>query len=258
MLYRREPVLTVTGAVLVLAVIPLAMASIMDARTLNGAPVWDKPARFALALGVYLLTLAFFTGWMQRGARHTPLMRWGMAAGVTAIMFEQFWITFQAARGLPSHFNYATGFETTMWALMGIGAVILTLMAPIIGWLIWRRPLPGLEPALRASAALGLILTFPLTIITAGTMAAHGSHFVGDAGSAASGLFLMAWSRESGDLRVPHFFATHIMHVVPIAVAVLMPVFGGTRIWPVLGVTALYVLFVAAVFAQALAGLPFI
>ena len=257
-LHRRNSAMTAAGLLLILTLLPLGLAGAFDTRMLAGVSVWDKPLRFAFALSVYLLTLAFFAGWMTPEARRSRLMRWTVTAGLAAIAFEQIWITVQASRGLPSHFNEATAFDAVMYALMGIAALVLTFMAPAVGLQIWRLPRAGLSPAMRSGAALGLLLTFPLTLITAGTLASNGGHFVGQAFSDASGLVFMGWSREVGDLRAPHFFATHAMHVIPAATAMLAPVFGTQRIRPALLTAAGYSLFVALVFAQALSGMPFL
>ena len=59
----------------------------------------------------------------------------------------------------------------------------------------------------------------------------------------------MGWSREVGDLRLPHFLATHALHVVPLAGLT------GNRgvVWgTALGWTALTLW----CFARALMGLP--
>ncbi len=257
-LARRSPALTATGLSLLLLLVPLALAGALDPRTVSGYPVWDKPMRFALALGLYALTLAFFAGWVDERARAGRTFRLSIAAGIACILFEQVWITLQAARGTTSHFNMGTPFEAAMWAFMGIGAVVLTAMAAVIGGLLWARPRAGLAPALRASAALGLVLTLPLTLLTAGTLASMGGYLVGEGSAAGAGLAVMGWSREAGDLRVPHFFATHALHAVPLMAAALIPILGRERIAPSVGIAVAYSVFVLAVFAQALNGRPFL
>jgi hypothetical protein len=106
---------------------------------------------------------------------------------------------------------------------------------------------------------LGLLLTFVLTLVFAGTLSENGSHFVGAGDSDAGGLWLMGWSREVGDLRVPHFFGTHAMHFVPLAGLVAgrtlapRPAVAATA-----GFALLYTGLCVATFAQALAGRPFL
>jgi hypothetical protein len=81
-------------------------------------------------------------------------------------------------------------------------------------------------------------------------------HLVGDAGGAT--VPLMGWSREAGDLRVAHFFATHAMHFVPALALVSAVVFGGARRLPVWLLALGYAGFTIFTLDQALAGRPFL
>jgi hypothetical protein len=63
---------------------------------------------------------------------------------------------------------------------------------------------------------VGLILTFVLTVPIAATMSSGTSHLVGTP-LTGTRFPIMGWSREVGDLRLPHFLATHAMHSVPLA-----------------------------------------
>jgi hypothetical protein len=69
----------------------------------------------------------------------------------------------------------------------------------------------------------------------------------------------MGWSRDGGDLRVAHFFATHALHGVPalVCLAALLKrgdAAGARFIAP--GVGALYAALVFGTFGQALMGHP--
>ena len=74
----------------------------------------------------------------------------------------------------------------------------------------------------------------------------------------ALGLPIMGWSRDGGDLRVPHFFALHAMHFVPAFGLLSIWLFGRERRWPVVVFAGLYTGAVIFVFLQALAGRPFL
>ncbi|MGM0560549.1 MAG: hypothetical protein ACQETX_05730 [Pseudomonadota bacterium] len=69
--------------------------------------------------------------------------------------------------------------------------------------------------ALRLSTALGLILTFVLTILVVSTMSMLGGHHIGTPSGAS--VLLLGWSRDVGDLRAPHFLDTHALHILPLA-----------------------------------------
>ena len=100
---------------------------------------------------------------------------------------------------------------------MGVFAVHLTGASLVYAVLIARSDRAPRDPALKLGLVLGLGLTFVLTLVIAGFMGQHGSHFVGGAGSDAGGLAVMGWARDGGDLRVAHFFGTHALHAVPLA-----------------------------------------
>jgi hypothetical protein len=104
---------------------------------------------------------------------------------------------------------------TVLYPIMGAIAMVLTSATAVYGWLFLRDRDSSLAPAFRLSLGLGLILTFVLTVIAAGTMSSLGSHFVGGNLSDAEAASVMGWARDGGDLRVAHFFATHAMHFIP-------------------------------------------
>jgi hypothetical protein len=89
-------------------------------------------------------------------------------------------------------------------------------------------------------------------------MSGMGTHFIGGTASDAGGFPLMGWSRDGGDLRAAHFFATHALHFVPLFGLVSASIFGRSNRMPVRIFAAAYVGFVAFLFVQALIGLPFL
>jgi hypothetical protein len=141
---------------------------------------------------------------------------------------------------------------------MGVLAVLLTSASLVYGLAVWRNPRTGLPPALKLAIALGLVLTFVLTVPIAGTLSNGDGHFVGTPVTGAT-LPILGWSREVGDLRASHFLATHAMHFVPLfgllAVALLPARATVPAVWTA---AALYVGLVLASFAMALAGLPLV
>jgi hypothetical protein len=139
---------------------------------------------------------------------------------------------------------------------MGGLALWLTGASMVYGILILRGTAG--TSILRYSVAAGLILTLPLTAITAGYMSVSGGHWVGGDSTDAGGLALMGWSRTGGDLRVAHFFATHALHVVPLASLLLAALIGRKTKTIVLLVSAAMVALVAYTFTEALGGRPFL
>lgn len=194
-----------------LAALPLMVAHGLDDRLFQGDNIWLKPLKFHLALTVYTGTLALFAMLLPEGTFTSR--RWRIYFGVVtvAILAELVWIGAAAALGTESHFN-VTGIWSAIYSLMGAAAVILTSPTLAMAPAFWRRR----EEPLMLAVALGLALTFFLTVPIAGTMANLMSHHVGTPVTGAR-FPLMGWSLEVGDLRLPHFLATHAMHFVPLA-----------------------------------------
>lgn len=241
--------------------VPSLAALLLDDRLLNGISVWSKPLKFQASIALMLATLLLLLPLIERGSR----AGWGvwlasLMATVTATG-EVAYITLQAARGRASHFNAETPIEAMAYGIMGIGAVFLVLSSLVIGLYLLFRPAPSALRGLQLGGAWGLILGSLLTLVTAlalgsGEIAGPG-HWVGGVRSDAGGLFLLGWSRSGGDLRVPHFFATHIMQALPLA-GLMLDRFA--RRWVTQGLVASALVAIAVVgltFAQAVAGRAF-
>jgi hypothetical protein len=82
-------------------------------------------------------------------------------------------------------------------------------------------------------------------------------HWVGGIRSDAGGLPLLGWSRTGGDLRVPHFFATHIMQALPLLGLAADRMAPGRVAVTILAGAALSIGVVSATFWQAVQGIPF-
>jgi hypothetical protein len=248
-IWRDAPAFTGLALFIALTAIPLLAAAMIDTRLFLDAPVWQKPLQFHLALSVYILTLAFFARYLPVGM---TTRRWRIYAGVVCfcILAELVWVGGAATYGTASHFNVDDVVMGTIYGLMGLFAVILTSASLVMGIAIWRNPATGLPPALHLGIAIGLILTFILTLIAAGTMSSMPGHLVGTPVTGAK-LPIVGWSREVGDLRAAHFFATHALHVVPLAG------FSGSRtvVWVA---AAAFTALTLGIFALGLMGQPLI
>lgn len=89
-----------------------------------GAVSWRKPVVFGVSFGI----LAWSAVWLMR---QLPVRRWGwvpVAVLGGGSVVEVLLISMQPWRGEPSHFNYRTSFDATVWAVMG-GAILLVTLA---------------------------------------------------------------------------------------------------------------------------------
>lgn len=244
-----------TGWAMFASLIVVTPAALVDQRTLWDVSVWVKPIKFSFSLMLHYFTLAILAQQMPRRSR----TKWGMLlvawASVAAAAIEHVYLNFQAARGRHSHFNFDTTFEQAMYALMGLGALLMILAAVYLGAkLALQRD--GNKSGYRLGSVIGLTVGPLMTVVMAGYMSMSGSHWVGEATSDAGGVPLFGWSREVGDLRPAHFVSLHMMQALPL-VGLIADRFASVlaRI-AVLATGALMAVLSVLLFIQALAGHP--
>jgi len=249
---RRHPLLTRYGLAMLALGGVATLLQIVDPRALaSGVNVWVKPAKFFVSVGIFALTAAWFFAYIRPERRDSRLMRGTVAALIASGTFELAYIGLQAARGLESHFNTGTPFHATMYALMGIGAVILSATTLPMAWEIARRPAPGLQRSFVAAVAIGLVLTFALGATLGGYMSSQAGHSVGQVGGSVP---LFGWNRLGGDLRIAHFLGIHAEQAIPLLGAAAVTLSTRTRWAAVLGGSAIYAALTLGLFFQAVAG----
>lgn len=265
-LWAASPPLAVVGVLMLLAAGAFAIAMRLDPRVITGAPAWLKPFKFAVSTGVYSLTLAWIFGWLADWPRTRRIVGW-----TTAIVFalEVAIIAVQAGRGTTSHFNAATVLDRTLFVVMGVAILVQTLVSVSVAVALWRQRFAdrALGWALRlgmiltiAGAMTGPLMTRPtpeqLAVARAGgPLPIVGAHSVGgrDGGP---GMPLTGWSREHGDVRVPHFVGLHAIQalaLVALAVGRLRRP-ERVRVRLVLAAAASYAALFALLLAEALRG----
>lgn len=208
------------GIGIALALLPPSLVALaIDERTLHGATVWAKPIKFQLSLAMAMATLVLLLPLIPAERRDGRTVRWAAGAVALASTLEVLYITLQAARGTASHYADGSDLERALYSLMGVGAFTIVAGCFVIGVVILRSPAGRHGAGLRLGAGIGLTLGAVTTLITAfvlGSGVDGPGPWVGGSRSAADGLPLVGWSTTGGDLRVPHFFATHLMQALPV------------------------------------------
>jgi hypothetical protein len=223
-LWRASPPLTAVGSLMLVVAVLSLVGILVDPRNITGAPAWLKPFKFAISTAVYSLTLAWVFGWLSDWPRVRRVVGW-----TTAIVFvlEVAIIDAQAWRGTTSHFNVSTPLDRVLFLVMGSAILLQTFVSVAVAVALWRqrftdRPLGW---ALRlgmtltiAGALTGPLMTRPtaaqLADARAGRpMTAAGAHSVGGV-DGGPGVPVTGWSREHGDLRVPHFIGLHAVQAL--------------------------------------------
>lgn len=188
----------------------------IDQRVLADELVWIKPIKFEISIIVHFITLAVLASLLSPEKQYSLSWRsmsyWVVAAG----LFEVLYIFLQAARGRESHFNNSTMIESIMYGLMGVGAVILVVGSFYLGYLLYREYQPKRNNILLLSSSLGLTIGSVLTLIIASYLSSSETGYsITENTENVMRLPIFSWYLNGEDLRVPHFFATHMMQLLP-------------------------------------------
>lgn len=190
--------------------IVLAVAGVVDGRTVLGEPVWVKPLKFSVSIALYAAALA----WLLDRVRTSRPVRVAAAAACAALLLEQVLISVQAGRGVRSHFNNTTSFDAGVFTAMG-ALVLVVWAATLVVAVACARHAPA-DPVTRVVAVAGTWVVLLGASVGFVLVANHG-HSVG-APDGGPGLPLVGWDRTVGDLRPGHFVGLHALQVL-IAVA---------------------------------------
>ncbi len=230
-LWLSDRVLTGSALLMLGALAVFLVGMAVDPRVVTGAPVWLKPAKFAISTAIYMFTLA----WVFTYLSDWPKVRRVIGRASAAIFVaEVAVIALQAWRGTTSHFNVSTPLDGALFAFMGGAILIQTLMSISVAVALWRQPFQdrALGWALRlgmiitiAGASTGGLMTRPTEaqlaqVAATGQMPIVGAHTVG-APDGGPGLPGTGWSVEHGDVRVPHFLGLHALQLLPLVAGLL-------------------------------------
>lgn len=221
----NRPMLWLAGAMAVMTVVSL-LGLVVDDRILGGMPIWAKPLKFSLSVGIYAVTWAWMTSLTTKAPR---TVRWTSAATVALISFEMVLIYGQVIRGKASHFNNETSFDSTVFQIMGITIGAAWIGTLVLAILLMRSEIAdgANRWAIRLGAAISVVGIGLGALMTGPTSAqldalkrdevvnAVGAHSVGvpDGGP---GLPILGWSTTGGDLRIPHFIGMHALQILPL------------------------------------------
>lgn len=213
------------------ALVPLTgLAVLVDDRTLDGAPIWFKPFKFAVSFALYGATLSWAVSLPTRARKvGRPL---GTIIAVTSTI-EMVIIVGQAARGQHSHFNVSTTFDRTLFIAMGLSVMFLwtstAMIAALVAFSTFVDKAAG--TALRygllisvAGLSVGFLMLVPtpeqVEDLSKGVNGVVGGHSVGVPDGGPS-MAATGWNTTGGDLRVPHFLGMHALQALPLFAAAL-------------------------------------
>ena len=160
-----------------------------------------KAATFGLSFGLTVASLAWATSFLRLRAR-------GLVLGVFLVtsVVETALISMQAWRGVPSHFNFETPFDTAVSMTLALGGGVLIVVG-IVCTVAAFAGAGGLAPSMALAVRTGLVVLL-VAFATGAVMVARGVI------ESRSGAAQLAYD-TAGSLKPLHAVAMHVVLVLP-------------------------------------------
>ncbi|MGB0714721.1 MAG: hypothetical protein ACPGXK_02525 [Phycisphaerae bacterium] len=157
-----ESWLIAAGVVLVASGLIHAIIGWLNADDWSGPESLRKPMLFGLATGVTALSLVPVANYIRSRSATIGHIRLAAQLFASAAVIEVGLITIQAWRGVPSHFNTSTAFDTTVHYAIDLLAIILTMVVAVWTGLSCRSKAPtpdvGLDRILSIRVGMVMLL----------------------------------------------------------------------------------------------------
>lgn len=240
----------VAGAISFAFFLLTSLLTLVDTTEILGINRWIKPAKFFISIAIFVWTMAVYFQYLPSRERSLRKLSWIIIA---IFIIEMVAIAGQSLRGKTSHFNIATPFDAAVFATMGISIALLAVLVAYVAYLFFRNEIE-LPPAVTWGLRLGLIVML-LGSIEGGYMSSQAGHAVGIA-DGGTGLPLVNWSTEGGDLRIAHFLGLHGLQAIPLFAFVINHLWPRSATAATFAFAATYTAVFTGTFVQALLGRP--
>ncbi|KAA3642767.1 MAG: hypothetical protein DWQ07_19770 [Chloroflexi bacterium] len=206
------------AAILILSGLVHIIPLILSGGELTGPVSFRKPVVFGISTGISLAATTWVMHYMPTRQRLGAILNWAIAIG---FYVEVILIDMQTWRGVPSHFNFSTAFDSAVFGTMGffINVVGLAILVLTVMSFIWLKGSPTIKWAIRIGLILLLVSqVFGNLIVSNGVPRSidfeTGEYAYNEA--APPSIYDL-----SGLMKLPHFFAMHGIQTLP-ALALLM------------------------------------
>jgi len=190
-------------------IICLILIQVDDAKILE-VNRWLKPMKFYFSVGIMTMTMGWLLHYLNSGKK---IRRFSWMIVIT-MLFENGLILLQAFRKTTSHYNVSSSLNGIIFNLMGILILIFTVVVIRICVSFFRQKTFNIPDAYLWGIRLGLLF-FIIFSLEGGVMIGLLKHTVGGP-DGSSGLPLVNWSTQYGDLRIAHFIGLHSLQVLPL------------------------------------------
>jgi hypothetical protein len=198
---RVERVAYVVGLVLFVSGLVHVGILLVTGWTWIGPVSLRKAATFGLSFGLTLPSVAWATSYLRLPGR-------GLVLGlfIATCVVETVLISMQAWRGVPSHFNFATPFDTAVSTTLALGGGVIVLVG-VVCTLAAFAGAGGLAPSMALAVRTGLVVLL-VAFATGAAMVARGVV------EARGGQAQLAYD-TAGSLKPLHAVAMHVVLVLP-------------------------------------------
>lgn len=180
---------------------------------------WRKPIIFGFSTGFTCIAIAWVLTFLPWRRWPWRCITYGMAL---AFLLEAFLVTMQQWRGVPSHFNFATSFDSAVFAIMGQAIVLVEII--VLVTTVWTLVSLRASDSIRWAIWIGMVL-LAVSQVFGNLIVANGVPKMDDLEAAE---FLAGGARsayivgEAGSLKVPHALTLHGIQVLPLLAFLLL------------------------------------
>lgn len=244
---RRNYLLYVYGWIMFIGMAVCIIMTQVTTTQVLGINAWIKPMKFYLSIWIFCWTMA----WLLIELDNKKAVRRYTIMVLVVMTIEMLVINGQAAIGQKSHFNITTTLNMILYNIMGIAITTLAVWTGVMAWRFFKQKQFTASMSYTWGIRLGIVL-FVIFSFEGGLMAARLSHTVGSV-DGSTGLPVVNWSRQYGDLRIAHFIGIHALQVLPLLGYYVLRT--KQQVWIA---ATVYFVGVMAIFIQAMRGIPLI
>lgn len=213
-----QQLLFVAGSALLVSMVVHGLLLVMSGGSIEGPISLRKAMTFAETGWL----IAWSVGWLLPLLSLRRWERWLIVGGTLQFaVLDTFLMSLQVWRGVPSHYNFSTPFDTAVFISTGVGALIMVVTLAVLLRAALRPSdlAPSLRLAIQAGSLIMLIgfAVGLLMILNSGGIWQGGEHFLAMLTSDPSGRYNgPAADAIGGDLVVLHALGVHGLQIVPL------------------------------------------
>ena len=125
----------------------------VDGGPWEGPVSWRKAVTFGLSFGLTLITIMWVSSYVPLRARSRRLL---LGAFTAACVLETTLVTMQVWRGVPSHFDQETTFDTVVSRVLAAGGALIIIVIVALTVAAFRAN-PAVAPSMRLAVRAGFV-----------------------------------------------------------------------------------------------------